>query len=111
MAPIHAKNLIDAFPYIMQIPTELESLLYAGMRPNFCIERKNADTAYVYVDSGLVVIVAADTPIKGIYQADADLQRIIIDTERMNGIYGSSIARDKLTSEAMRLIQIKQYNS
>lgn len=108
MAPIYAKNLIAAFPYIMQIPTELESLLYAGMRPNFCIERKHADTAYVYVDSGLVVIVAADTPIKGIYQADEDLQRTIIDTERK---YGSDVARNKLTYEAVRRIQIAQYNS
>lgn len=108
MAPIYAKNLIAAFPYIMQIPTELESLLYAGMHPNFCIERKHADTAYVYVDSGLVVIVVADTPIKGIYQADEDLQRTIIDTERK---YGSDVARNKLTYEVMRRIQIAQYNS
>lgn len=108
MAPIHAKNLIAAFPYIMQLSTDSETLLYAGKRPNFHIERKHADTAYVYVASSLVAIVAANTPIKGIEQEDEDLKNFIIDMERR---HGSDVARDKVPLEVMCRIQIKQYNS
>ena len=36
-AKITTKTLIDAFPYIIQIPTSVEYLLYAGMQPNFQI--------------------------------------------------------------------------
>ncbi|WP_302950699.1 hypothetical protein [uncultured Selenomonas sp.] len=107
MAPIHAKNLIAAFPYIMQIPTELESLLYAGMRPNFCIERKHADTAYVYVTDARVAVVVADKPVKGIYQSNDALQNLIREEERM---HSSTRALQKLAFEAVRLIQIAQSN-
>lgn len=108
MAPIHVKTLIAAFPYIMQISTDSETLLYAGKRPNFHIERKHADTAYVYVDSSLVAIVAANTPIKGIEQEDEDLKNYIIEMDRR---HGSDVARDKFPFEVIRRIQIKQYNS
>mgnify|MGYP000883137457 FL=1 len=107
-AKITTKTLIDAFPYIIQIPTSIEYLLYAGTQPNFYIERKHADNAYVYVTDSHVAVVVADTPVKGIYQSNDALQNLIREEERM---HSSTSALQKLAFEAVRLIQIKQYNS
>ncbi len=84
-AKITTKTLIDAFPYIIQIPTSVEYLLYAGTQPNFYIERKH----------------------KGIYQSNDALQNLIREEERM---HSSTSALQKLAFEAVRLIQIAQYN-
>ena len=107
-AKITTKTLIDAFPYIIQIPTSVEYLLYAGTQPNFYIERKHADIAYVYVTDAHVAVVVADTPVKGIYQSNDALQNLIREEERM---HSSTSALQKLAFEAVRLIQIAQYNS
>lgn len=106
-AKITTKTLIDAFPYIIQISTSVEYLLYAGTQPNFYIERKHADTAYVYVTDAHVAVVVADTPVKGIYQSNDALQNLIREEERM---HSSTSALQKLAFEAVRLIQIAQYN-
>ena len=106
-AQITTKTLIDAFPYIVQIPTSVEYLLYAGMQPNFHIERKHADTAYVYVTDAHVAVVVANTPVKGVYQSNDALQNLIREEERM---HSSTSALQKLAFEAVRLIQIAQYN-
>ena len=106
-AKITTKTLIDAFPYIIQVPTCVEYLLYAGTQPNFYIERKHADTAYVYVANACVAVVVADTPVKGVYQSNAALQKLICEEERM---HSSTSALQKLAFEAVRLIQIVQFN-
>lgn len=106
-AKITTKTLIDAFPYIIQIPTNVEYLLYAGTQPNFFIERKQGDTAYVYIADDRVAVVVADKPVKGIYQSNDALQNLIREEERM---HSSTSALQKLAFEAVRLIQIAQYN-
>jgi hypothetical protein len=105
MSPITAANLTSAFPYIIQVPEEANSLLFAGKKMNFYLTRHEASS--VYVVDGFIAILAYDKKIKGAYHVTRDLWENVKHEERC---HSAESAIQKLCFEGVRLIQITQYN-